>query len=567
LLIANIYSYFLDAKPDGKKDTVKINYETRRREEFPVMGALAAAVMEHTGMREHIDSMCEYDRARRNVSPGTAVEIMLSIIFGYVYKAPLSCIDELLDSAPVDQLFGPGAASVRLGDSTFGRALDTLFDADRAEMIWKCSEMCAAMYGLSSDVLYMDATNISLHALPQEEREGVAVPNRSGCPKDGFKGRTHYSMMAATDSNGLLRCLVPHSGSASDVNMDRDMIERISKKIDCPRFTIVGDCKLANEETVDLFFEKDLGFVTKCPTNFAKKARDRALEEAEGNMRPCGEREGATVYDADMEVCGRTLRFVVYNLGHDEEDSIEFYMRDGEKRLKAAFGGLMKEDFSCRPDAERALEAAAGECALTAYEITAEVAPYETRAKRPSRGRPRKGEASPPAVTVYRAEASWEFDETLARRMGEDHGTQVLVTNLPRSDAATANIRDGADAETVMAAYLGEYKVEHTFRLMKSGLGVGSVYLHTPERENAMMFVIGVATIVSNIVDAALAKIRGKRMTMGRLCRRMMPVAVEYDCADGSMAICGREGASEEVFRYLDALGISHGLLLGRGDE
>ena len=67
---------------------MKIHYKTRRREKFPAMGAVAVAVMEHTGMRAYIDSMCVYDRARRGVSPGTAVEIMAAVILGYRCKAP-----------------------------------------------------------------------------------------------------------------------------------------------------------------------------------------------------------------------------------------------------------------------------------------------------------------------------------------------------------------------------------------------------------------------------------------------------------------------------------------------
>jgi len=62
-------------------------------------------------------------------------------------------------------------------------------------------------------------------------------------------------------------------------------------------------------------------------------------------------------------------------------------------------------------------------------------------------------------------------------------------------------------------AHLPAHEVWH-------GRGVGLP--HTPERENAKMFVIGVATIMVNVIDAALARMLGRRTTAWTLCRRML---------------------------------------------
>jgi len=542
---------------------MKIDYETETYEGFPAMGAFAMALTESVGIREYIDSMCDYDEARRILSPGMALKAMLGLLFGFKHKAPLANIPLFYSSAPTDLLFGPKVERSCLNDSAFGRALDTLYKANREEMIWKCAEMCAEKYCIPSDVFYTDATNFSLYAVPQEERDGVAVPAYSGHAKDGRNKQVQYSMVSVTDSNGLLRCQKPFSGNASDVVMNRDMVNFLSERLDCSVSTVVADSKLANAGTIDLLFEKGLGFVTKCPSSFADKIRERVLKGSEGKMTACKERKGAKIYETSAQAGGHMLRFIVYTLGIDEKDGIRFYAEDGEKKLNAAFGKLMKTEFNCRPDAENALEKAVAAAGLTAYEVFADVVPYEVRQKRPGRGRPRKGSEVPEAVTRYRIEASWEFDENVAKRMSGDHGTQVLITNLPRSDRKENNLRDGADAETVLMTYLGEYKIEHSFRLMKSGLGVDSVYLHTPERENAMMFVIGIATIISNTVDAVLKRMPGRKITMDRLCWKMISVSVNYDRKSDSMRIRGYEGANKEFFGYMDTLDISHGLLLG----
>lgn len=37
---------------------------------------------------------------------------------------------------------------------------------------------------------------------------------------------------------------------------------------------------------------------------------------------------------------------------------------------------------------------------------------------------------------------------------------------------------------------------------MKFDFGMDRVFLHTPSRENAMMFVVGIATLICDIIDA-----------------------------------------------------------------
>ena len=539
---------------------MKIQYETESYEGFPAMGTLAMALMEHTGIREYIDSMCVFDPSRRILSPGMAVKAMIGPIFGTKHKSPLCNIGLFYAAAPTCLLFGQKVERECLNDSAFGRALDTLFDADRKEMLWNCSKMCADMYSLSSDVFHLDASNISLFAEAQENRDGAAVPNYCGHAKDGRNGLVQYSMMAVTDSNGLLRCHVPYTGSTSDVVMDREMIGFLSERIDCPVSTVIADSKMANAGTIDLLFEKDLGFVTKCPFGFAQKIRDEVLEESQGKLLQC-KREGARIFETLRIVNGHGLRFVVYALG-DSGDA-EFCRKDGEKRLKAAFSKITGTEYNCEPDARQALEGAMEICDSVAYDVTAQVVPYEVKVRRPTRGRPRKGSEDPGTETKYRIEVSWEFDTDTAERMGRDHGTQVLVTNLPRSDEKRDNPRDGADAETILELYLDEYKVEHTYRLMKSGLGVDEVYLHTPERENAMQFVISIATILSNVIDAVLARMPGVRVTADRLCWKMISVSTDYNREDDCMMIRGYEGASKEFFRYLEQLDVFPGLLLG----
>lgn len=64
--------------------------------------------------------------------------------------------------------------------------------------------------------------------------------------------------------------------------------------------------------------------------------------------------------------------------------------------------------------------------------------------------------------------------------MAEDGGMAALVTNLPRALKSSENIRRDSTSESVLRLYLDQCMIEHTYRLMKSGLGVDKVFIHMP---------------------------------------------------------------------------------------
>jgi len=110
--------------------------------------------------------------------------------------------------------------------------------------------------------------------------------------------------------------------------------------------------------------------------------------------------------------------------------------------------------------------------------------------------------------TEYKVSIELAFDGERAKALSQDRGVRVLVTNLPRAGKDAENIRSGATTDTVLRAYLDQYKVEHAFRLAKDGMKMSRVYIHRPSRENAMMFVISLGTMVSDVIGHVL-KTRG----------------------------------------------------------
>ena len=195
----------------------------------------------------------------------------------------------------------------------------------------------------------------------------------------------------------------------------------------------------------------------------------------------------------------------------------------------------------------------------SAYDVIWSIDEVEVSVGYGHRGRPRKDE-KPITKTEYKVNVELVFNEERAKALSQDRGARVLITNLPRSNADEENIRFGATADTVLMTYLGQYRVEHAFRLMKDGMGIDRVYLHRPSRENAMMFVISLGTMLSDIITHVL-KSNGIDMTMQSISGTMSTLDIVQD-AEGEY-LDGPEGHIDLFLRILEVLEIDPDHLLG----
>ena len=525
--------------------------------------ALAAAFFEQTGLRELIDSKFSTD-VRQKLSPGNAVKALIGDMVGTKGRSALSNIADRYMSAPVDLMFGPKVDIPALGGRAFSRNLDLLFGMDLPSLTYECYSLLADRYGLSSKVFNVDETNFGITASGKDpDLPDAAVPERCGHAKDGHNERLVYSLLSVTDENGAVCYERPYDGATADSVMDRDAIEFLSAKVDPGESTLIADCKIATGPLVELMETKGFGFVAKCPDNFGQKARARIVESVRtGTMEPSVVRKGWELYDTDAEVNGRMLRFVAFRTTDDIDAGIGYLREQGLKEARARFGRFQSRTYNCDVDARRALDEALAGHADSAYGVRWSIDETEIPLGYGHRGRPRK-DAKPMTKTEYRVNVELVFDEERAKALSRDRGVRVLVTNLPRAGRDAENIRFGATADTVLRAYLDQYKVEHAFRLAKDGMKMSRVYIHRPSRENAMMFVISLGTMVSDVIGHVL-KTEGIYTTTDRIAGRWFTLLFKYDRERDAEYFDGPDVLIDEFLDVVRALGLDPDRLIHR---
>lgn len=543
---------------------MRFNRAERACEVVPASSIVAMAVMEESGIRELIDSRVKWD-SERKLSPGHAVMAMVGPIFDHRKRLPLSGVRAFYHGAPTDLLFGEGVTEESLNDKALARNLDSLHEAGLEELFWSCSRLIKSRYGFDSCIRHMDCTNYTVQAVPPDDPgDGTAVPAFGGNAKNGRNDLLQYCAATVTDGDRVLEYCRAYSGNTSDVVMNADTLEFLRTHLDPRNDTVIADSKLVNENLIASVNRMGMGFISKVPAIFSEKVRDTIVQSAlSGLMDDAG--DGYQVYDTEADtVCGR-LRFIAYRSPKGTGRAMDYLRRQGLKDAERRFKPITKRTFACREDASRSLEEVMGSHRDSAYDVIADIVGKDVVQKRASRGRPPKDTPPPEARTEWNIDVRFEFNEARAEALAAEHDLGVLVTNIPFVTEDRDIVRHGATTSTILRLYLDQFKVEHTYRLMKSGMGVDSVYVRTPQRADALLFVVAVATLISSIIDALLRRNGSCPFpTVRKAAEAIQHVMFEFHRDTGDVTVAGPEGSADRVFAYIDGIGVDPSVLLDK---
>lgn len=328
--------------------------------------------------------------------------------------------------------------------------------------------------------------------------------------------------------------------------------------------TIVGDCKLPTAKNIGRIIDLKMRFVSKCAENFKDDAKNKVVEWASGAEMKEVSKSGLWIADTDLDIelkKGRTerLRFVAFRWEGKVKKAAD---RIREKAMKEARAFALRfrgkrynsEDLAMKDLAEH-LE---GIPDTYFFHVSTRLYPSMT----------------PESVGWWELDLEPLISDENIRSAAEKEVTIVLVTNLDRpvedGEAVPDNYRPASNKE-VLDLYNQEYHVERSFRFMKSGVGMNSVFLQTPSRVNAMMFVISIAVLVSNIADAmfkrADTRSNGRRLTMYNLAFELQTTLVTYSRSENSLILRGPDEVTEAFFDYTDTLLINPQYLLGYAED
>lgn len=473
--------------------------------------AQAIAMSRTLGLADAIDDSC--DTLGRTLSPGDVFELMVGAIAAQPERMALQNIREFYEGAPLEALLGKKVDRENLNAMALARGLDAIGAVkNKEDLVWDLAQRSKRRFGLNSKIIHGDGTCFRFTGEPRDKYD---VDNHTPIPKHGHPKISdnakyvQYNAYGIADGDRILSTAKPYDGNISDVTMNKDALDFLEEKTSAKDLVFVADCKLATAGILDRMDGMNIGYVTKIPDNSIDDARTKALKAAVPELY-LDEDDGHIRRSVDVtaKVHGADRRFVV--LVHmirfrEANDRIRTTVRS---ELDGIAVKLSKKTFESEEAALEALKSRLGPSKLAGHKVKWSFVEKSVRVK------PHQG---PDAFNeeyrkVYSIVPEIVYDEDMALMAALSSAATVLITNLDRSPSPDGDVRKGASKEEVVKLYNGQFACEHAFRLMKSGLGLDCIYLQTPQRVDAMLFIVSLAAMMFTLMDAAM---RGKGLKVG----------------------------------------------------
>jgi transposase len=467
--------------------------------------------IERMGLMELLERHVPTHDARSTLSHAQALGVLLRSIV--VEREPVYRQQETAAGFAAG-LFGVDAAqAARLSDDRIGRALDRLFDADRAALLTEVVLAVAQRFSLGLAQLHNDSTSVSLcgqyaHARGRRVRGRSAPAITYGYSKDHRPDLKQLLFILTTDVDGgvpvQFRCA---EGNAADVRTHIQTWDSLRALAGRSDFLYVADSKLCSHDNMEHIARAGGRFVTVMPRSRQEDAQFRKWIQSE---QPAWE----LVWDRPNARCadGPCDRWYVFR---PELASAELYAitwvwstllslhqtQRRQKHLAAAIERL--SDLKRRLAAARARLRGAAQIDLQVAQIldhfsvnrylkVTRVVREEHSFKQARRGRPGP-ETAYRKITRKRYDIEWTTDERAVAYDKRSDGMYPLLSNDRSLSPAQ-----------VLTAHKGQPRIEKRFEQLKSVHEIAPVFLKNEARIEALFTLYFLALLVQALIEREL---------------------------------------------------------------
>lgn len=411
-------------------------------------------------------------------------------------------------------MFGLSAKEMaHLGDDRLGRALDRLFDCDRAALLTEVVLAAAKRFDLRFDELHNDSTSISLcgsyRAATGRTIRGRTAPaityGHSKAHRPDLKQLLFILTMSADGNVPVaFRCT---DGNVSDSRTHIDTWNTLRGVAGRADFLYVADSKLCSRENMDHINRAGGRFVTVMPRNRLEDAEFRKWVQTHTPEWECvwnrdnprrgdGPRDVWHVYRAPLpsaEVCLvvwvwstlLTLRQAARrrnNIAAATEDLVE--LRQRIAGAKARLRGAAEIDLKVASILDKHH--------VSRYLKVSRVVREEHVFKQARRGRPGPG-MDYKKVTKRRFDIQWSIDEDAIAYDHKSDGMYPLMTNDRSLSPAQ-----------VLQAHKGQLMIENRFEQIKTVHEIAPVFLKDEGRIEALFTLYFLALLVQALIEREL---------------------------------------------------------------
>ena len=396
------------------------------------------------------------------------------------------------------------------GDDRIGRALDALFDADRAAMLSELMVVATRRFSLELGTLHNDSTSVRFcgqyRASARRNRGGNRVPMITyGYSKDHRPDLKQLVLCLTTTGDGgvpvQFRCL---DGNTNDSDTHIETWQTLRTLAGRSDFLYVADSKLCARESMDHIDQNGGRFVTVMPRSRSEDAEFRKwiqthqpqwekVWDRPNPRRKSGPRDRWFVFVAPLPSREAWPVVWVYSslLALRQERTRRERMAAAMEQLEELRATLHNPRCKIRKanEVDERVEAIVRRNKVTRYLHVRRVARHEHSYRQTKRGRPGPNTAYQ-RVTKRRWDLQWCTDEQSIAYDRKSDGMYPLLTNDRSLSPAS-----------VLMAHKGQPTIEKRFEQTKSVHEIAPVFLKMPERVEALFTLYFVALVVQALME------------------------------------------------------------------
>lgn len=442
------------------------------------------------------------------VHPGTVLELLLRNIL--LSSFPLYKIPKWVKSFNLKQLSLDEECLEHINDDRISRCLDKLFLADRATLVTKIVLKTIDAFDIKMSELHEDTTTVSFYGQYRREPKFTKKPVllTYGYNKDHRPDLKQLIFNLVVSSDGSIPIhFTLHDGNVTDDSIHIETWEKLRELVGHPYFIYVGDCKLCTTKNMNYINNRGGRFITVIPGT-RKECKDfiKWIKKHE----PCWEylyrtkvfRNTGKKTDtySGMLWLNRSregYRIIwIHSSEKQERDEqrMENRLQEAEGKLYTVSTNINRYYLKTRRQIGNKVRYILEENnvnGLINFKIESQIIKIR---KQQRRGRPSKNmEYKIKSKTVYRL--LFERNKKAIKQEGRADGVFPLITNI-----------DDMAMKQVLKQYKYQPNIEKRHSYFKSVLEVTPMFLKTPERIEALLFLYFLSLMIYALVERDLLK-------------------------------------------------------------
>lgn len=458
---------------------------------------------EKCGIQEIIDNNVPLDPRRKILTHGQACEAMITGIMFQTLQLYKLC--QFADKTTIPDTILPGIEAKEYFDDRLADTLDAIYKYGIGSLELLTTRQMILQFGIDNNICHNDTTSVSTYGDCNNNKTDNSINITFGYSKKHRQDLKQFiwSLSVSSDS-GFPLFQKAYSGNTADVDTYAEQWENLIDLPGTQEFLYVADSKLITHGNMAHIHDNDGFFIAPIPMYESyKREFHRAIEDHDQEILLPYKKQINRGFEVPLHI-------------QHEESDYEFRMiilfdhglfarkrRTLENRIKKtekAFSGLGTKLNRYKLKTHESIDRACSSI-LKKYH-TGDFFKYEikndpiTIYKNKKRGRPGKNPKKAAVVTdnfsISYTFVKSSFDNALSRC-----GYFPLMTNMPAEELSI---------EDAMMAHKNQYKAEHINRRAESGYNIEPIYIHTPERIEAFLFLFKIALQVIVLIERTARK-------------------------------------------------------------